>query len=48
MACLLRVLGGALFGQAFWCRGGLEGRLNGKSILGESLSGLAWDCARRG
>ena len=48
MGALLRVLGGTLFDQAFWCCGGLEGRLNGKSTLEESLSGLAWGCARRG
>ena len=48
MGALLRVLGGSLFGKAFWCRSGLEGRLNGKWTLEESLSGLAWGCARRG
>ena len=48
MGALLRVLGGALFGKAYWCRGELEGRLNGKSTTEESLSGLAWGCAWRG
>jgi len=41
MEYLLRVLGGALFGKAFWCCGGLEGRLNGKWTLEESFFGLA-------